>query len=75
MTEAEDIALVKKHVAALGEHYDSVQIFVTRLNGGDTIRVSSGEGNWYARFGHVTHWLELQKEAARNEAHSEEDDE
>lgn len=59
MTRDEAIELVQKHIAQLSEHFDSVQIFVTRHDGesGSTLGVNLGEGNWYARRGHVEDWL------------------
>jgi hypothetical protein len=52
--------------ADLGEHYDTVQIFVTRYNSESdktTMRVSRGTGNWFARFGQIALWLAGQKHA------------
>lgn len=55
----------------LGEHFDSVQIFVTRhepeIEGG-TITATRGCGNWHARFGQITEWLIVKEEDARCEA-------
>jgi hypothetical protein len=49
-----DVELVRKHVQALGEHFDTVQILVTRhmpaeKNG--TVSIEQGSGNWFARRG------------------------
>lgn len=44
----------------LGEHFDSVQIFCTRHEGGPdggTFSTSRGVGNFYARYGQVREWL------------------
>ena len=55
-----DIEFLKGHVARLSEHYDTVQIFVTKhdnaLHDG-TKCVTWGSGNWYARYGQVIEWL------------------
>lgn len=63
MTEEEikyrDVEIVKRHIAQLMEHFDTVQIFCTRhspeLEG--TTSVQWGDGNWFARYGHVNKWL------------------
>lgn len=66
MTQKDQVALVKQHVAKLNEHFDSVQIFVTKMDGADTVRINIGEGNWCARYGHVKLWVQWQDgEAAR----------
>jgi len=51
-----DIEMVKAHCNQLSEHFDTVQIFVSRhmpaeLEGTRTINF--GAGNWYARYGQV----------------------
>jgi hypothetical protein len=49
-----DIPKILNQVAdQLGEHFDAVQILVTRMapEGKGTERYSSGSGNWYARQG------------------------
>lgn len=52
------------------EHFDSVQIFVTRHSGqdGDTAGYESGGGNFYARLGQVREWIGLQDQYQRNHA-------
>lgn len=58
MSRETDLQLVQKAVDDLGEHFDTVQIFVTRYEGGDgTTNINLGTGNWFARFGHVSEWL------------------
>lgn len=64
----EDLAKVRKALDALGEHFDSVQIFCTRYRGGEdggTANVAIGTGNWYARYGHVREWMIKEDESAR----------
>ncbi len=63
MTEAEAIQLHKvleTKTAELMEHFDTVQIVVTRHNRLDetTEMMSKGRGNLYARFSSVEAWLE-----------------
>lgn len=60
MSEKSDVEMVRKHVQALGEHFDTVQIFCTRhepFEKDGTISVNLGEGNWHARYGQVAEWM------------------
>jgi len=42
--------MLDKHCNALAEHFDSVQVLVSRLNpDGTTQAFVRGSGNWYAR--------------------------
>jgi hypothetical protein len=55
-----DLEMIERHARALGEHFDSVQIFATNHNasgGGDTRSFTYGVGNFYARYGQVTEWM------------------
>lgn len=65
--EDADVAMVRGHVNALSEHFDSVQIFCTRYeNDKDgTISVQLGAGNYHARNGHIRDWLIKEEEATR----------
>jgi hypothetical protein len=57
-TEDRDLELVRRHVHQLAEHFDTVQVFVTRHRGREgTENVVLGAGNWFARYGHVYAWL------------------
>ena len=62
--------LVDRHAHQLAEHFDSVQIFVTRQHGevASTGSYETGVGNFYARFGQVREWLIIQEQYQRNEA-------
>lgn len=69
-----DIERVQKVVDELIEHFDSVQILVTRVETGElngTVTLSLGAGNWYARYGQVKDWMikidERSRESIRNE--------
>ncbi len=45
-------------VKQLLRHFDSAQLFLTRLEpDGRTLAFSPGSGNWYTRFGQVQEWL------------------
>lgn len=66
-----DVAIVRKHAEALGEHFDSVQIFTTRHESSEqdgTVTVHLGVGNWFARYGQVSEWLIKQDEWTRMNA-------
>ena len=68
---------VNKLVAELGEHYDTVQVFVTRHESGEqrgTVHAEAGLGNWYARYGQIKEWVVRQESRAGCEAVKEEDD-
>lgn len=69
MSEADaDFQMVREHVNALAEHFDSVQIFCTRHEGSmdATVNVHLGSGNWFARYGFVQNWLIRQDESERS---------
>lgn len=62
--------VVNRACAQLAEHFDSVQIFVTRHRGEDSItqNMEVGRGNFYARLGHIRDWLNMQDEFTRRHA-------
>ena len=62
-----DFQLVVAHCQQLIEHFDSVQIFVTRSEPekDGTIHIARGTGNWFARYGQVAAWLTKENEAQR----------
>lgn len=70
-----DMVLARKHVDALGEHFDSVQIFLTRKSGelDGTVHFHLGSGNYFARCGHVRTWLIQQDEQARIDVREDQD--
>lgn len=57
----EDFKRLKKLCEALGEHFDTVQVFATRHDpeAGGTVHMNCGVGNWFARRGQVMEWLEM----------------
>ncbi len=65
-----DTATLKKHVAMLEEHFDSVQIICTRREEAGTIRADWGSGNWYARYGSVREWVLKEEEIERDKYRS-----
>lgn len=68
MSEELDKAVVNDAIQKLSEHFDTVQVFTTRYepnNEGNTIGLQMGQGNWYARFGHIKEWVSKQDEYVR----------
>jgi hypothetical protein len=57
---------------SLGEHFDTVQVFVTRHGPDGTGNAGFGEGSWYARYGQVREWLIREDEKIRREIHEHE---
>lgn len=57
--EQEDRKRIDDAVKTLSEHFDTVQIFVTRHEGvlGGTVASTIYEGNFYARYGQIREWL------------------
>lgn len=69
--EARDIKLVDAAMIRLSEHFDSVQIFVTKvIEDGQTAAVQKGCGNWYARRGQVQEWVAKEDEGSRDAVRS-----
>ena len=64
-TEQERVA---KAAQELSEHFDTVAIFTTRHEDGQTYCLDETTGNWYAIWGHITEWMEQQKEVQRSNA-------
>ena len=61
---------IDKVLMELGEHWDTVQIFCTRHEAGEhagTVHRAQGIGNYYARYGQVKQWVDLQDEGTRRE--------
>ena len=54
------LKIVTSHVQQLAEHFDTVQIFVTRHegDGNGPLRMDSGSGNFYGRFGQIACWID-----------------
>lgn len=64
----EDRDRVQDHVNKLLDHFDTVQIFVSRhmpaeLDG--TVTCNRGGGHWNARYGQVREWLVYEEERIR----------
>jgi hypothetical protein len=68
LTSEEAFELLRKHVAQLSEHFESVHVFVS-VHDGDhkgTFALDYGSGNFYARYGQVKEWIEKNDERTRN---------
>ena len=63
MEKDPDLKILENHVAQLAEHFDTVQIFVTRYIGEskETVNAHYGTGNYFARVGQVSQWLGMQE--------------
>lgn len=49
--------IVQRHVDALGEHFEAVQILASRTTVHGTESVFLGSGNWYSRTGMAADFL------------------
>lgn len=47
--------------ARMCEHVESIRVFVTMPQGGNTAGLSRGAGNYYAQIGHVQEWIDGRK--------------
>lgn len=54
-------AIAVRAVDQLGEHFDSVRVFVTKQDGEATLAFNPGCGNHYASLGHVSEWVQADK--------------
>lgn len=52
-----DSKLIEETVDNLSQHFDTVHVLATRYEGSDTLNISKGSGNWYARYGQMREWL------------------
>jgi hypothetical protein len=62
-----DVALVMAAINSLSEHFDSVQIFITRHEDQKTTNINAGVGNPFTRQGQIREWLIKVDEQARIE--------
>lgn len=67
-TDQQDSERVLACAKALGEHYDAVEILVSRHDGNNGTRtICKGAGNRHARLGLVREWLLNTEEQIREE--------
>lgn len=67
LTPQEQLALVRPHILALSEFFDTVQILVSNTTDIGTEHVFLGCGNWFARQGMAHDFIN--KDRAQTEAH------
>lgn len=77
-TRERDWEYLQKIVAELSEHYECVQVFVANTIEGETIPMTLGSGNFYARQGQIQAWLNnanIENPTGEDSSVVEEDDE
>lgn len=58
--------IVQRHVNQLSEHFDTVQILVTRYDRQQcTTNIARGTGNWFARYGQMRSFVMREDERER----------
>lgn len=76
MSEEEEMEFLGKHCREIGEHFDTVQIFVSRYDSDiGTVNLVYGAGNWFARYGQVVDWQVKKSEQTRVGVRKDEDEE
>lgn len=72
-----EMQILRSHALQLHEHFESVQIIVTRhdVEEDGTVLAHHGEGNWFARYGSVKEWLLKLETRTKREVMREGDDE
>ena len=69
MSEDETTRILEAHVNQLAEHFDAVQILVSWPGEhGETCGRAHGTGNWYARVGLATQFVERDRARTRADA-------
>jgi hypothetical protein len=71
--EDKDMRILRNECARLSEHFETVQIFVTRNQDDGTVNAQFGTGNWYSRYGQIKLWL--LREERRTEMNLEREEE
>jgi hypothetical protein len=73
--EERELEIVKKHAIQLLEHFENVQIFVSKYDSEEgTVSVTYGEGNWFSRLGQVKEFVTKSNERLRKSVREEEED-
>ena len=75
MNKHEKLEIVKRHCAALMEHFNSVQIIAVTQHSrdGSTASYVYGEGSWYERFGALREAVTYFEEYTGKRANPEEE--
>lgn len=68
--EEQEAQIVNNACYKLGEHFDSVRIFVTKHCGAstNTFCYTTGLGNFYSQIGQINEWKAIQDQTARENA-------
>lgn len=76
MNADDKLEIIKRHVAALMEHFDSVQVFCTKEHAEEESTGSWcwGKGNWFARYGQAHEWLKKTEARSAKEVAQEDDE-
>lgn len=62
-----DLVIIRDAMRKLSVHFDTVHIFCSKCGGGCTEGSNLGSGNWFARFGQVSEWVEKERHRSRLE--------
>lgn len=70
LSKDQDVSMVRQSAESLIEHFDSVQIFVTKKSddGDGYIQIQLGRGNWFTRYGQVKCWIIKEDETTREQS-------
>ena len=68
--------ILRSHVAQLMEHFDSVEVVVTKYDSENerTYKGNRGGGNWYANYGACKEWVQEQEAKLRRHAIREDEE-
>lgn len=67
MITKQEIKIIEKAVHDLGEHFDCVQVLVSRTTENNTERYFQGSGNHFGRLGMAQKFLEYDNQATQAE--------
>ena len=73
--QASDQERIVKACEQLGEYFETVHIFCTRVETDGTRTHSHGSGNWFARYGQIRTWIIKQDEFSKAQCHRENENE
>ena len=74
MDNLDDIQrMVERKTSELMEHCDSVMVFVTKADKSQTFSYAWGDGNYFARRGQITMWLEQSSESNKVDVRNSEE--
>ena len=66
--EKKELKIVKDACSRLMEHFDSVQVLVTKHMGHEgTLNVSYGSGNYFSRIGLARNWILQEDEFSKED--------